>query len=214
MNKINFVSSGINSLSNAYVTWKPYAQHIYNIQDTMHNNDHSLESIQCQSIFIFNKSTYLITDIIYRSREKFSSFILLNSDIELRYDTQLWNKILNVSQNGFVIGHRFNYSENWDDGCINFNGIDFFLINTLLYIPPDNTFAIGLCSWDWWLPYLAIQQKIPIYRITSPLLYHKRHKRKWDNESYNYMQKHFFNLTGYDSCAQYKKLIIDKCIDI
>lgn len=211
MKKLNFVSSFINH-SNQYLTWLKYAENIYGINKKIFEHE-NIKPIVCPPFNIYNKETYSIKHIIDETRKISNKFILLNSDIEIDENNDIWEKILSVPDDALVIGNRFNYNETYSDSKINLNGIDFFLINQNLQIPQDYTFCIGLCSWDWWLPFLATQQKITIFKINCPFIYHKKHKKNWCNLSFKEMEKHFAKITGYNN-NNYKYEILKKAKEI
>lgn len=195
MEKLDFVSSFIDD-KQQYKTWNPYAKCIYAI-DSKQSVNSDFIYVTCNSIYKFNKYTYSIKSIIDNIRTLTDTFILLNSDIELDNNPSLWQKIVDASDDAVIIGHRFNYTNSYADGILNLNGIDFVLINKKLNIPDDHNFCLGLCSWDWWIPYLAMTQNIPVLAITQPFLFHKNHPRRWSDESCSHMMKYFRSISGH-----------------
>jgi hypothetical protein len=217
MNKyqLPFFTSFYTNKDNRYTSWDNYASKIYNIQ----NIDKEITVQNTQSVFLrsvsrFGKETHAIHDIVHTAQKYYQKFVLINSDIEIDTNTSFWNQIIETSQNGIVIGHRFNYDDNFNTNLsINDGGIDFFILNDII-VPQDDNFCIGLCGWDWWLPFLAVQQNIPIYRIHCPFLYHKRHEKQWSKESLNYIVDYMFNLTGETHDTYFKNRIINKTISL
>jgi hypothetical protein len=212
MKKLDFISS-FAFHNNQYLTWKKYAKNIYGIHKSQLSNK-DIKTIICSPINAYNKETYSIKSIIDETKKITNKFILLNSDIEIDKNDIFWEKILSTPDDSLVIGNRFNYSDNYSDATINLNGIDFFLINQNLQIPDDHTFCIGLCCWDWWLPYLAIKQKISLFKINQPFIYHKNHAKNWTRHSCRSMNKYFTEITGYLDIEKLKTEILSYCEEI
>ncbi len=124
---------------------------------------------------------------------------IVNSDIQLRYDKFIMDKIIDIiNNNGFVIGKRYNYVESFNDARVEGAGIDFFCTNRecLPCFPRTYEFVMGQCWWDYWLPTLVIKCGIPLYKIVHPLLYHKRHPLQWSQELWYKLAELFCQDTG------------------
>lgn len=215
MKKLPFFTSFCTNKNTQYRTWHRYSNCIYNAQDPLRGiSIPNTKSFFIKTITQFNKNTHTIHDLITSAQKYSSKFIFINSDIELGINDSLWSKIIEASDHGIVMGHRFDYSTNHNDSRLDTSGVDFYLLNNKIVIPNDNNFCIGLCGWDWWIPYLAIQQNIPIFRINCPFLYHKIHPKKWSKQSYNYICDYMFRITGEIHDHNFKRKILSKTISL
>ena len=211
MKQLSFFTS-INKNQSQYLTWRAYSKHIYNIGA----NDirDGLSQIHIPPHHRHGKNTYKISDIINRAKEIDNPIVLLNSDIELLFDNKIWNTIVEASEYSLVIGNRYNYTSNFTDGKFNPNGIDFFVINKNLVVPNDDNFCIGLCGWDWWIPWLATKQNISITKIRQPFVMHKIHERNWTSQSYEEMYEYFCRITSKEPDTEFKQAILNNAMDI
>jgi hypothetical protein len=217
MNKyqLPFFTSFFRTDDTRYHSWFRYATQVYNAQAV--SND--LRIPNTKSIFLktttqFDKKTHTIHDILTSAQKYSSKFVFINSDIEIDIDDIFWDKIVEASNHGVVMGHRFNYETSYNESSINANGVDFYILNDKIIIPDDDNFCIGLCGWDWWIPYLAIQQQIPVYRIDCPFLYHKIHPKQWSKESLAYICDYMFKITGEIHDRQFKDKIVNQTIPL
>lgn len=213
--KLPFFTSFFKTDDNKYHSWYRYASDIYNFQDI----SNEIKVPNTKSIFLrttkrFDKTTHTLHDILTTAQKYSKKFVVINSDIEISINDKLWDKIVESADNGIVMGHRFNYDTSKDTGILNQNGVDFYVINKDLVIPNDMNFCIGLCGWDWWLPYLAIQQNIPIYRIDCPFLYHQIHPKQWSTESLTYICDYMYQITGEVHDKSFKDKIVDNTIPL
>lgn len=213
--KLPFFTSFFRSDDTRYHSWYRYSNQIYNAQDILNEiNVPNTKSIFLKTTTQFNKTTHTIHDILIAGQKRSKKFVFINSDIEISINDKFWDKIVESADDGIVMGHRFNYDVSKDTATINANGVDFYIINTDLVIPNDINFCIGLCGWDWWIPYLAIQQNIPIYRIDCPFLYHKTHPKQWSPESLAYICDYMHKITGEIHDRTFKDKIVEKTISI
>lgn len=209
MKTLNFFTS-FNSNSVYHLSWNRYADNIFAIQDFNEEiNPIFAKTIKSSSVSFHGKNTHAISEIAKLARTYSDTFVLINSDIEIAENDYLWEKILDASKHGIVIGNRYNYEEDWQSAQLNLNGIDFFVINSSLNIPDNNYFHMGICYWDWWIPFLAIEQNVDLFKINEPFLYHKIHKRNWTQSSYIEMKKYFLELTKFPDNDSYKKEIMN-----
>lgn len=125
---------------------------------------------------------------------------LVNSDIQLKYNKAVLDNIeQTVSKGGFVIGKRYNYSRTYQDARIEGAGVDFFVLNRdhLPLLPRTYQFVMGQCWWDYWLPTVISDLKIPTYKINHPLLYHKKHPLQWSQKLWHELADLFCKDTKY-----------------
>lgn len=209
--KIPFFTSFISN-DIRHHSWTRYASKIYNVYNgiTIPNT----KSVFLRPIKQFDKVTYSIHDMVTFAQKYYSKFVIINSDIEIDINDIFWHKILEASDNGIVMGHRYNYTTSYEQSEINANGVDFYILNDKIIIPNDDNFCIGLCGWDWWIPYLAIDQKINISRIECPFLYHKEHPKQWSQESLQYIRNYMEKITGQIHDRNFKNQIISRTMSL
>lgn len=207
--KINFFSS-IHNSSDQYLTWIDYSKNIYNIShnDVVFQGTKTIKDID--HIDINSKKTFRISDIInYATKISDDDvFVILNSDIEISIENNLWKKLVDFGSKGLVFANRYNYDRSYEDGSINLNGIDFFIIPKKLIVPHDDFFSFGVCGWDWWIPFLARQQNLHIYTTKTPFAFHKKHEKRWNNYQLEKSINYFLKITGEQSNIEFKKSII------
>ena len=124
---------------------------------------------------------------------------LINSDIFIQNDETIFNKIISiVHDGGFVAGRRWNYTNDFSDALMEAWGIDFFVMNqNILHLLPTNSvFMMGQTWWDYWLPTVINNLKIPIYKMEQKILFHKKHNPGWSPQSWHTMGKHFYTEMG------------------
>jgi len=203
--KIDFYTSfNPENINLQYITWKQYSNNIYTIQDPSEVLDvPGCTTIYNKSVVIKNKKLQKIKDIIAIANKQSKYFCIINSDIELNDNTILWSTITsNINNNSITIGHRYDYDDSFCE--IHKYGFDFFVLNSKFKFDNDK-FLMGLCAWDWYIPYLATQQNMSIYNITQKFLFHKKHPINWDTDLFNLSQEWFYEETRIDRKEQDKR---------
>lgn len=118
--------------------------------------------------------------------------ILTNSDIELRDP----NKHLHKYLDGVTIGNREDHDGHYI-GKRYLHGFDLFILpRDFLLSLPRSMFVIGQTWWDYWLPYVAIQQGRKMRCVSEPLIWHRIHEQQHSISEWQRMTEHFTWLTG------------------
>lgn len=168
-NKISFFTSfETNDNKDQYKTWRKYCYKIYAIQDPKDNfkNKNEYNLILNKSTLFENKSLHKLSDIfrIARLLEGSEKFVIINSNIELNFSSDYWNRICQIANDNIVVGNRFNYKKNKKDCEEHKFGLDFFVINKKLKFF-DAPIFMNYWGWDWWIVYSCVAQKIPVVSI-------------------------------------------------
>jgi hypothetical protein len=209
-NKISFFTSfNSSNYGDQYKTWKKYAHVIYAIQDAKDKKMNVDCSIHLNKTFdVLGKKLHKISDIIKiaRALEGNEKFVLVNSDIELNFSNETWNKICEKANDGLVVGQRSDYELDRKKTKKYSYGLDFFVINNKIKIE-DAPFVMGSCAWDWWMVYLCRSQDIPVYSVDSEdSIYHKVHDRNWNDEMFLQSQIWFKQVTNIEKSSIKKEL--------
>lgn len=133
---------------------------------------------------LLNKPLVSINAMIDQGKKKKESVLLINSDILLK-------DLPELNQDGVTVFQRNDYTLSYDDG-VNFqNGYDaFYIPEKLLHIFPLSIYAMGACWWDYWIPYRAIRNNIPVY-LNSSSAFHKKHNIQWQQKEWEFFGRYF-----------------------
>lgn len=208
-NKISFYTSfNPKKYGDQYKTWRKYAHAIYAVQDPKDvkiNVDCSI--ILNNAVDFHGKNLQKLTDItkIARLMEGAEKFVIINSDIEIYFSSDRWNKICEIANDALVTGYRFDYALHKNNNKKHKYGLDFFIINNKIKIPKDCPFLLGACAWDWWMIELCKIQNVPVYSLSEQSILHKEHERNWTDEMFLDCQKWFdqFSKTNKKDLANY-----------
>ncbi len=138
---------------------------------------------------LFNKPYININYLIEKGFELDDNIFILNSDIILDYNIKILNKIKEYTNNGLVIGIRYNIGENIE---LEKYGIDGFALNIKFKdIFKDSIYCMGQSWWDYDLPYTFIDNNIIVYRIDSYFLIHNEHKQQWKTKDWITLSNYF-----------------------
>jgi hypothetical protein len=209
--KIDFYTTfNSKNITSKHTTWKQYANNIYAIQDPSETSDiPECSVIYNPSVEIEGKKLQRVKDIISIAKNKSKYFCIINSDIELGNDIFIWKQIIaRVNDGGIVIGQRYNYDkflENSIENC----GFDFFILNNTFEFENDK-FLMGLCAWDWYIPYIALKQNISVYNVSKPFIFHKQHDTNWNESLFNLSQDWFYESTSIDRKNKETRIIFNK----
>lgn len=142
-----------------------------------------------------------ILDVASRRAEKVCGFI--NSDIMFSHmPERMYDFILNEASKSIIFGRRYEINQYIDiesmDWEINFDGIDFFFIDTHLAHNFYNDDFYVQSGWDLCILIKCKLLGIKIKELVNPIAFHVRHKIKWDFKETGLLVKKFmkkyFNL--------------------
>jgi len=140
----------------------------------------------------------------WAKEQDFESVLIINSDIILEFSLA-YNKLsvfrLTLCNEGLVVIKRedFNNDDRSDAKRYDY-GMDAFLIHKkFLNIFPQSVYCMGQTWWDFWVPYTALKNKLPIYLVREPMAFHKAHNTQ-------YTAKEWVRMTNYFQWEQNMKL--------
>ena len=170
---------------------------------------------------IFGKSYILINEMIdhFYKNQTGDIIMLINSDIILNSSIELIDKIKNLSKLCIPISHRNDYKNEFGDGKKYRDGFDVFFINKkYINIFPSSMYSMGQTWWDYWIPYIAIKNKVPVFLIEDSFAFHKEHPIQYDIKNWIKMTEYFKwenNILDNDPqkiTDNIKKEIINNCL--
>ena len=118
--------------------------------------------------------------------------ILVNSDIELRDpDGVLSTYIDKAAAGALVIANREDHNGDGIGTRYEY-GFDVFIAPVaFLASLPRSLFVMGQTWWDYWLPWRAIKQGVPLALVKEPIFWHHRHPQQHDTKEWERMTEHF-----------------------
>lgn len=143
---------------------------------------------------ISGKPCIIINEMIDHFRENNTGDILMliNSDIILKTTQELIFKIKSISEICIPISHRINYKEDFSAGNKYAFGFDvFFIHKKYVNIFPPSLYSMGQTWWDYWLPYTALKNKIPVFIIQDWFAFHKEHPVQYNEKDWIKMTEYF-----------------------
>lgn len=134
----------------------------------------------------FKKKTVVISAFIeYAKTCEASNFLIINSDIIINDSRRITQNLLIKAERGLVVLSRYDYVNNINSSTKYDLGFDGFIINKkYLRFFPATHLCIGQCFWDYWLPYTAILNKVPLFKLGTHYIFHKRHEVQYDRAEY------------------------------
>ncbi|MCD8489641.1 MAG: FkbM family methyltransferase [Desertifilum sp.] len=135
----------------------------------------------------FGKPLIYLDDLLENLRDRPSSVSgIINADIYLKASPEFLQTICEQACNSLVFGSRIevdSIEQDWGNAYP--MGFDFFLFDKrLLNALPTSPYCLGMPWWDYWLPWMAYQQGIPLKIVTSPLAYHIKHQTQYASEAW------------------------------
>lgn len=135
---------------------------------------------------LFKKSVIPINQLIdfgVRCEDnKDGLIVLINSDIILEENKEKFEKFKSYVNQGFVYVTRHNYNEVMKSCIPESWGIDVFAFHKRIgnIFPRNEVFCMGVCFWDYWLPFVAMNKGVKLFWINEKWAYHKTHKLQWN----------------------------------
>jgi hypothetical protein len=127
--------------------------------------------------------------------------IITNSDIQLNDPSALLRGYIEKARTSVVISNRQDHNGDYQ-GKTYPHGFDVFIVNrSFVETLPPTLFCLGQTWWDYWLPYRAIKQGIPLTLVKEPLFWHHRHEQQHSGEQWRRMTEHFCWVEGYKNKA-------------
>lgn len=133
----------------------------------------------------------------YASKSDADSFVLINSDIILIDSYQVLEIIKQRLPNEATIVQRLDFANDINKHQTFQSGIDAFFIhkNHIKHIKSDG-FYIGLCWWDYTVPYSLLTNHVKVNLLKTPLIYHRLHPTQYSMKSWEQLAKVFARVHG------------------
>lgn len=134
----------------------------------------------------FGKKYIKINTILNIAKQQDSECVcLINSDIKIIPQDNLFDELKNKSKEGLVIASRYNYDGAISTAKMEATGIDVFSFNKkYINIIPEDIYSMGIPVWDYWIPCQFVNAKLPIFYINKPLFFHQSHDILWKRKSW------------------------------
>lgn len=114
--------------------------------------------------------------------------MLLNSDIVLAGEPRLLQKVVAKASLGMVAIRRCDMQS----GHPYVAGLDGFVFSTrFLNIYPQAIFCLGQTWWDYWFPFHALQNGIPMWLVDKGFAKHEAHNAQYSQEQHARMERYF-----------------------
>ncbi len=175
--------SRIDTQLSAIKSWQQLGYSVYSI-----NSKSDIEKLS--KIFDID---FIETDLIgnefgkdYVRLNAFTDWIKVKGDaLIINSDIEIFTEIILPNYKGLTIFSRNDYSFSVTD-CKKFrSGFDAFYVTTeLANLIPKSKLVIGQCHWDYYLPLMAIRNRIPILSPVMSGLYHKEHPVQYDRQKW------------------------------
>jgi hypothetical protein len=141
---------------------------------------------------LFNKPVVQIKEILTFINnlqiEANQPIAIINSDIIVKGDREILDRIEKESNNGLIFVSRYNFRESLEDGLIEKWGFDIFISTkstfSILQQIVNDIYCMGVCFWDYWIPYTCIKKGIKTFWLNKPWAYHKEHKKQWSKRDW------------------------------
>lgn len=132
------------------------------------------------SIQTFGNHFIRINTFLDWARAKDMPALLINSDIELRFEPWEMKRIRWLSEGGLCYFVRFNHEGDYAAATREYEGIDAFLIHGRdCDLFPQTFLSMGKPYWDYWPPYTFQSRGRPIYTVEFPAVFHLKHHNRW-----------------------------------
>lgn len=146
---------------------------------------------------IFGKKYVSINAMMdYAKEQDFENILLINSDIILEFSLA-YNKLtafrLTLCHDHIVVIKREDFSKDDRSDAKRYDfGMDGFMMHKkFLTIFPQSIYCMGQTWWDFWVPYTAIKNKIPIYLVREAMAFHKSHGTQYSAQEWHRMTNYF-----------------------
>ncbi len=143
----------------------------------------------------FGRPLILIDDILDTLRASGVPIVgIINSDIHLHPDTNLWQQVARQAKNALLYIRRTNADYLGDpDGKLSIKGIDLFLMSqSILRQMPPSQFCLGVSWWDCYFPVYCAMSSITLNKIDAPIAFHIKHTMNWDRRQWITSAEHFY----------------------
>lgn len=151
---------------------------------------------------IFGKPCVIINEMMdhFSNNNTGDVLMLINSDIILNTTEKTLNKIKSISELCIPIAHRNDYSEDMQKSKKYIFGFDVFFIHKKhVNIFPPSLYSMGQTWWDYWIPFIAMKNKLNIFLIEETIALHKEHDIQYNEKDWRKMTDYFRWENGIES---------------
>lgn len=146
---------------------------------------------------LYGKPLIYVDDVLESLKRSKSEIVgIINSDIHLRMDTPLRQRIVKEAGGAVAYARRVNCTSLQDgDGELEKWGIDlFFMDRRILDQIPTSPFCLGAAWWDTFLPMMCVIHDIPLKCLDERFAFHVRHPLHWNYEQWFHTGIVFYDL--------------------
>lgn len=134
---------------------------------------------------IVNKNLVTINAIFDFAIKCDRDLFLINSDIII-------GDLPELKEDGITIISRFDYKDHFGEAKRFEAGFDgFYIPKKFLNIFPQSIFALGMAFHDYYTPYTALLNGVPVYWPQGQHLFHKLHETQYSIEEWLHIGEHF-----------------------
>jgi FkbM family methyltransferase len=153
--------------------------------------------VEATSAEIFGRHYIPVNAVVDWAAGRDATFLLINSDIELRVTAWEMKRIRWLSDGGLCYVVRHNHRGNETAASPEPHGIDAFLFHGRdAGLVPGSFLSIGQPFWDYYLPHLFATAGRDISTLDFRAAYHRDHGRQWSWENWHRCALEFHRVTG------------------
>lgn len=136
---------------------------------------------------LYKKQTQRIWRLCQEAKHLKRPVFIINSDIEIDGDLNIFTSKLDYAEKNVVFGIRWNYDDDKKYSYKEKWGIDGFLITPeMAESLPDLGYRIGCAMWDYWLPFHFYLQDYTFSPIGEQFFFHKTHQIFWSRKEWQF----------------------------
>lgn len=119
-------------------------------------------------------------------------YCIINSDIELKTDSQTMVRIREQMNHSIVLCNRVNYENEIKEGKEYLFGIDvFFVHKKFVHLYPQSMHCFGQCFWDYEIPFTAAKKGVEIVFLKQQIAFHKNHLVQYKDDDWRKAGRYF-----------------------
>lgn len=191
----------IKTQEEAVESWKGTATKIYSLnckseilvlKEIAEYSEVEFIEVERTRLDLFNKPVVQIKEILTFINklevEKDKPIAIINSDIIIKENKEINNKIKEYTIDSLVFISRYNFKEKKEDSIVERWGFDIFIstksIFSTLLKEVNDIYCMGVCFWDYWMPYTCIKKGIKTVWLNKQWAYHREHQKQWSKKDW------------------------------
>lgn len=193
---ITSIAPGHRNFENQYNAVNSWIEHGFHVISMNHPDEikklqsqfmqvEFIETIRTNEV-LFGKPYVIVSAILdYLKTREESKFLLINSDIVMHDSWNIERELFKMADEGVVIFHRYDYTNELKFAKLYDGGFDAFLINKkFLNIFPQTVLCLGQCYWDYWVPYQCLIHGVKVFTHSKAYIFHKAHDTQYSADQY------------------------------